>query len=297
LKRVTLAIVLLTTACRRDAVTTSNDAAIIDATVVDAAVADTSVVDAATVDASTAPAKPAFRRFDPAAQFIHEARSARGPGGLNDAKDEALSPEQSSKLQAISKKLAATDTPPSDAIAALRDELASGIRAGRLDEPKLKARRADLAKAIEPVMAAERDALDELHRVLMPPQRARATYSAHLGRPFSVNGHVVTNMCRSWTTDLRLPDAKQQQIEAALPSAKGLTVAFDRRIQEIAKAFEKEGFDARKLDSLDPKKKAVLPLDAETEFVRKILPLLDEQAREVVADRVAKEAVGKLRDY
>lgn len=290
MKGIALALfVVATSACRRDPPPPSTSS------IADASTAEASVLDASGLDASAEASRPPFRRFDPAGRIVHASRNAGGLG-VNGTKSEPLTAEQAKRVDAIAKALSESDEPPLLAITALRDELASGVKAGRLDDAKIRARRAELAAAMAPVFGAERLALDELHRVLTPVQRSYAVTMLSPARTLRASGHVKTDLCRSWTKELPLGAAKQKQIEAALPEPQALATSSDQRMDEVGHAFEAEGFEAKKLDVLDPNKKAVLPLDVETEFLRKSLPLLDEPSRKIVAERIANVDPSKLRD-
>lgn len=294
MRRLVLAFAVMASACHRDAPQTTNaEASVADASIPDASIEAAAVVaDASPVDA---PSKPPFRSFDPASSFLHRARNA---GGLtmNDTRPEPLTPEQSKKADDIARTLSESDQPPA-AIAALRDDLAAGLRKGRFDDAKLRAGREAVARGMEPLFAVEVKALNDLHALLTPAQREYATVSALIGRVMGGNvGHVTTDRCRAWTKDLPLDAKKKKQIDATLPSPQALVVSFDQRMASVARAFGKDPFDARTLEELDPKKKAVLPLDVETEFLRKVAPLLDEESRKVVAERFGKEDAASFRD-
>ena len=84
--------------------------------------------------------------------------------------------------------------------------------------------------------------------------------------------------------------------DAALPVPAALAQSHDERFDAVADAFRKDDFDARKLDVLDVKKKAVLPLDVESKFLRAIAARLDDESRKLVADRFARDDLTKQRD-
>lgn len=265
-------------------------------TIVDASMVDAAGVDAAPSAAPSshveAPSKPRFRRFDPASTLLHHARNAGGLS-VNGVKPESLTPEQRTKADEITRALSESDRPP-EALATLRDDLADGLRKGRFDEAKLKKDREALAAGMAPVLGAEAAALNDLHALLSPNQRAYVTMIGRPNRGLQVSGHGTTDLCRSWTADL--DDSTRKKIESALPVPAVLAQSSADRFDAVSRAFEADTFDARALDVLDPKKKAVLPLDAETPFLRKIAGLLDEPSRKAVADRFAKEDLTRFGD-
>jgi Spy/CpxP family protein refolding chaperone len=83
-----------------------------------------------------------------------------------------VSPEQQAQVDQIKSDLRAQLRPAHQAHAALLGALADGIAAGNVDTPKVDAAAAQVASTAAQVHAAASDALNRLHAVLTPPQRA-----------------------------------------------------------------------------------------------------------------------------
>lgn len=244
-----------------------------------------------------------FRRFDPARDLIHSTRRGSESLELGSTFESApVRPEQRARLDAIEHALDASDTQPRAEIKALLDELGAALRAGKLDEAKIAAKKDALRKAMTPVVLGEDEALADLHALLDPKQRkAAATLASgmHPGRSGMggqpVVGHVITSRLEDWLRDVGLAGPKKTKVSALIPSPQALADGFADRARAVFDAFAKDGFEPEKLPSLDPKK-AAMPLDEETAFVKKLLPLLTPEEREKVAGAVARQPIDDLRD-
>lgn len=64
-------------------------------------------------------------------------------------------------------------------------------------------------------------------------------------------------------------------------------VEMKKRLEPLLVAFEKDTFDARKIDAFDPKK-ARGPMEQETKILTQVLPILKPEQREKLAARMEK---------
>src|SRR5687767_11394013 len=97
------------------------------------------------------------------------------------------------------------------------------------------------------------------------------------------------------TKELDLDAEQQKKVEAALPKAgKGAPEAREdakKRLDAVLTAFEKDGFDAKKLAAPDPKH-ARAPLEQEAQFITAIVPVLKPEQREKLATTMTRGGKG-----
>jgi Spy/CpxP family protein refolding chaperone len=218
-----------------------------------------------------------------------------------------LKPEQKTKVEAAEKLLEADPGSRDalrDAAKELQDEMVVGVKAGKLDTAKLEPKYQGVEKIVKAQQDKEAQALAALHGALEPAQRktiveavrqlqaARDERKGKTPDPLADAGKPGTQAKRHverMTKDLEL-DAEQQKKIAALP-LKDLT-PFDpeeqkKQTEALLTAFEKDAFDATKLEPMDAKKLRG-PVAEEAKLLGDILPILKPEQREKLAGNMSR---------
>ena len=212
-----------------------------------------------------------------------------------------------------------------DAAKGLHADLIAGIKAGKIDTAKLEPHYAAIEKVSAGMHQKEADALTALHGALDATQRKAVTASVraraekrddkredmkdrkdeHIknvveaGGPdggHAGGGHAggVKRSVDRLTRGLEL-DADQQKKVDAISAKEDTAPKFGRFDPEELKksmeamlvAFEKDTFDAKKLEMFDTKK-ARAPMEQETKLLVQLLPILKPEQREKLAARMEK---------
>jgi Spy/CpxP family protein refolding chaperone len=209
-------------------------------------------------------------------------------------------------------KLAAPsgDNAARDAAKELHAEVIAGIKANRIDPAKLEPKYA----ALERISLAEHDkeaaSLNALYAALDATQRkavvasARATLAKRdermshrdsdrgdAGGPDGGRANAGKRSLDRMMRGIEL-DAEQQKKIEALARKDDLKGRFDpaeanKRLEVLLEAFEKDSFDAKKVDTFDAKKHRAV-LEEETKLVTQILPILKPEQREKLAARMER---------
>jgi Spy/CpxP family protein refolding chaperone len=219
--------------------------------------------------------------------------------------DLALSQAQQTALAPVDVSLRTGDEAVAVATRAYRSSLQAGIKAGKLDTAKLSDTAAAVDKAVGDAKDREASALDSLHSVLDPAQRATAVATAR-GRQnehdqrmaawLAADGGAAdwrTKRVEELTTELSLDATQQKQVAAVMakthepPASAAVKTRWDdadKRKTALYNAFEGATFEAKKLD-LGPvsDKTAHETLDHLTAFVAQLLPVLHPDQRDKLA--------------
>jgi Spy/CpxP family protein refolding chaperone len=231
-------------------------------------------------------------------------------GGLasalfHDAHDLDLTPPQQEGLQPIEAALKADDEAIRAAMKAFRSDLSAGLRADKLETAKLTADDAVVDKAMADHAANEAAALDQLHALLTPAQRASLVTSIQTRqneRETRTMGWLKAKEADGgapdWskrrldrlTAQLTLDAAQQKQVAAILAKAKDPpnTAVFEgrwddhkKRTDALLAAFASDTFDGKKVDlTLLPGKTAHDAMDHMAAFFTQIMPVLRPDQRE-----------------
>jgi Spy/CpxP family protein refolding chaperone len=163
-----------------------------------------------------------------------------------------VSPEQKPAVEKIRSDLHAAMEPARADEQAVVNALSDGLAAGTIDTAKVDAAVAQLATAAAAVHDASSDALNRLHAILTPPQRAalvdkvEAHWSVWQKANTDENDHLA-----DLATDLALTQDQVDKIRASL--ATGATgPAFDPQevaahVRAFGDAFRSQTFDAKTL--------------------------------------------------
>ncbi|MBS2015594.1 MAG: periplasmic heavy metal sensor [Deltaproteobacteria bacterium] len=184
----------------------------------------------------------------------------------------------------------------------LHTELLAAIKAGKIDAAKLEPKYAAIEKAMKAQHEKEAEGLVALHATLTPPQRKALVEEAKKKQAvldermakreerMKVDREArAKKRVERLTEDLDL-DAEQQKKVGALtpPDAGGPDRAeMKKRTDALLAAFEKDTFDAKKVDVFDAKK-ARAPMEQEAKLVTQLLPVLKPEQREKLAAKMEK---------
>ncbi len=231
-----------------------------------------------------------------------------GPtGALFAAADEAdLKPEQKTKIEEIRKGLHGDGSSMRDEAKGFRDELETQVKAGKIEMAKLEPHLAAIEKAQKERLEKEDEALNKLYAALEPAQRTavvakvkakaaeRAERMAKRASHDKPDGKLRPSPIGRMTRNLDLDDAQKKKVEALAAkhtpdggAPMGGMFDNDKRLTAIAAAFEKEGFDAKKIEPVDAKK-ARAPFEAQAKLYADLLPILQPPQREKLASAMDK---------
>ena len=176
-------------------------------------------------------------------------------------------------------------------------ELAAGVKAGKIEPSKMAPHYAALEKNAKAREEREADALNRLHAALEPAQRAAIVASvrsfeekragwmklrdkADAGRPGASRLRL-----ERYTRELTLDADQQKKVEAILPKDDKAASAREdakKEMDVLLAAFEKDAFDAKKLDT-GAAKRARAPIEEQAKFLSQLLPILRPEQRERLA--------------
>jgi Spy/CpxP family protein refolding chaperone len=242
-------------------------------------------------------------------------RDARsGPGSMlfQAARSLELSADQKAKVAAAETTAQSGGETSRDAMKTagkdLHTDLIAGVRAGKIDTTKLEPRYAAIEKAIGESQAKEADGLNALHAALDATQRKAVTANvrakqamreekmAHReggdagadgGKPMWSSKRSVDRLVRG----LDLDADQQKKVDAVVAkedAAKHPDPAeMKKNLDAMLTAFEKDTFDAKKLDLFDSKKMRG-PMEQETKLLGQIVPILKPEQREKLAAKMEK---------
>jgi len=229
----------------------------------------------------------------------------RGPGTalFQAARTLELTAEQRQKVEAAEQlSTAASDSAARDAANELNAELVAGIKAGQIDTAKLEPKYAAVEKLALALHDKEVASLNALHAALDGTQRKAVVASvrgkqakreehggrkdrgeAEGGAPDAGKGsrRGLDRLVRG----LDLDAEQQKKIDALTPQGDSKKGGFDemkKRVEALLVAFEKDTFDAKKVDAFDVKKNRVA-LEEETKLLSQVLPILKPEQREKLA--------------
>ncbi len=216
-----------------------------------------------------------------------------------------VSPEQQAAVEKVRSDLHARMEPARRAEQILVTTLADGLAAGNVDLASVDAAVAQVTAAAATVHDASADALNELHRVLTPPQRAalvdkveshwavwQKANAEESGPTYPNDGHLaMLAMSLDLTTD------QVHRIRAGLGEGMKSLPRFDP--QEIAAhlhafgdAFRSEKFDARTLTTANAVNAHMVGWGAAhlAHFVETVSPVLTPDQRTTFAERLREHA-------
>jgi Spy/CpxP family protein refolding chaperone len=198
-------------------------------------------------------------------------------------------------------------------ISAYHADLVASLKMGRFDGAKIQADEATFAKATQARQEEQAAALNGLHETLTADQRKavveaiRTSQAAHEHAPAAMSDAGASE----WTarrlermkSQLVLDLDQQKEVAAVLaktaPPASSAQAHFDamkKQMDALLAAFEKDAFDAKKLDlSATPGKKPTEGLDRQVKYLEQLLPILTAGQRDRLAASI--ERPREVRDH
>jgi hypothetical protein len=213
----------------------------------------------------------------------------------------SIKPEQSATIEALEAGLRGAPGGPPTEWKDLQTELASEIKAGKLDTAKLDPLYAAVDKAAEARRAKEAAALDGLHAALDAAQRKELTTALRERQKAHEAKSTAGPKLEDWrkrhaerlTKELGLDGVQEKQLEAALPKSGptepefgALREAAQKRREALLTAFEADTFDATKLEIGPLDKTAKGPAHRDRELLAQLLPILKQDQRDKLAERM-----------
>jgi Spy/CpxP family protein refolding chaperone len=212
-----------------------------------------------------------------------------------------VSPEQQAQVDQIEADLRAQMKPVHEAQAALLSTLADGVAAGNIDAAKADAAAARVAAAAGQLHGATADALNRLHAVLTPPQRAALAdkVEAHFQVWRQANTettpaeHAAGHMGHL-AKELGLTPDQVEKARAQLSAAPRQfdPSAAEAHIKAFATAFAGATFDARSLGTADRGNVSIATWGAErmAHFYEALNPVLSADQRTKLAGMLREHA-------
>jgi Spy/CpxP family protein refolding chaperone len=237
------------------------------------------------------PERPRMMMAGPAWNLFSEARKLE------------LKDEQKTKLDELEKPLheALMADRNKDSMKEVHDILVEGVKAGKIDAAKLKAQYAEMDKADKTRKEAEATALNGLHEALDATQRkavADAIKKKHEERAAKMKEReakapdvkaFTTRRMEKLTKDLGLDEAQQKKAEpivakqmpgkAAGMGARG--EEMQKKMDALVAAFEKDKFDASKIDLGGTMAKTML--EAKVAYLTALLGVIKPEQRDKLA--------------
>ena len=198
-------------------------------------------------------------------------------------------------------------------ISAYHADLVASLKMGRFDGAKIQADEATFAKATQARQEEQATALNGLHETLTADQRKavveaiRTSQAAHEHAPAAMSDAGASE----WTarrlermkSQLVLDLDQQKEVAAVLaksaPPASAAQAHFDamkKQMDTLLAAFEKDAFDAKKLDiSATPGRKPTEALDRQVKYLEQLLPILTAGQRDRLAASI--ERPREIRDH
>jgi Spy/CpxP family protein refolding chaperone len=221
-----------------------------------------------------------------------------------------ISPEQQAKVDAIKADLRAKTQPVRDAQKAVLLALADGVAAGNVDPAKVDAAIANVGAAAAQVHGATKDALNQLHAVLRPEQRAALVdkVEAHWTMWKDANGdekaaaheHEPGGHIAHLAKEIGLTPDQVEKLKASFPpamAAQSQRAHFDpaeaeTHLKAFGAAFAADTFDAGSLVQSGPAHGHVATWGSSrmARFYGALAPVLTPDQRTKVADKLRAHA-------
>jgi len=259
---------------------------------------------AAVAQASAAPSSSAAPRPD----ARPHPRDLPGPAGtlFRAAHDLELTDAQKATLDTLETQLTSGETPREDT-KELQTDVVAGIRAGKLDQAKLRTDFAAADKEMAAEQAKEANALSGLYAALDATERkavvaAVRTKQAAREAQFAQHNIDMDAGAADWakrrlermTTQLNLDAAQQKTVGALLAKGDSMSPAAmaaqreegKKRMDRVLSAFDGDAFDPKKLDLGGlPGSTLHEGLEKDTTFLAQLVPILTPDQREKLASQ------------
>ncbi len=273
----------------------------------------------ATQAAQTAPAPNASTRRQRTPRRPRGRRGGSGPVGmlLAAADDLKLEGEQQAKLDAVEAKMRGDASGAMKEMRDYQNTVMEGVRAGKIETDKLAPMYESMDRSMKARMEKQVEALDGLYAALTPEQRKTVVAAVRKrmadraertpkDRPEKPEPKArAKNKLERMTKDLSLDDAQQKKLEPLLvkevipeKNKADARAESEKRTTALLDAFEKDGFDAKKLDlsmGPDPKKMRER-MDARIALMNQITAILKPEQREKLATTMRRGRGGRLQN-
>jgi len=209
-------------------------------------------------------------------------------------------PQKADQVKQIQSTLRQQMRPARDAERNVLAALADGVSSGQVDSARLSAAVNQEATEAATVHEASLDALNQLHQILSPEERAALLEKVRAH--FEVWRQVNTNddetaphsHLQHLARALRLSPEQVQRIEGALRSNgsdRRDPSAIERRVQAFETAFSSDSFDARALQANRPdRSQFASPAERMVRFYEAVTPVLTPEQRQTLASRLRDRA-------
>jgi Spy/CpxP family protein refolding chaperone len=252
---------------------------------------------------------------------MHHARMHGGPGSMlfraaSDLPD--LKDAQKTTLDKIHDSL--KDSGPKTEFKDFQAELITETKAGKIEQAKLDPKMKAIETAMQTNLDKEADALNQLHDALEPAQRKELTTAVRAKRtqmeerfnkmrdgmnPSAAGTppkpeEMAQKRVDRLTKDLDLDATQQKTIldlatkQAPKPgNPMAMRDDWKKSTDALVDAFEKDTFDAKKLDLYSgANKKGHMGLQHEVDFLAQVVPILKPEQRDKMAARLEKPMMG-----
>lgn len=221
-------------------------------------------------------------------------------------------PEAKQTVADLRKKLMDGET-PKDEMKTLHDDMVAGVKAGKIDVAKIDADRAAAEKAMQAQKDKEADTLNALHASLKPEQRKAVVAEVRDNmkkradkmeakmkdnKP-EMKGDMKGAQHAMMFKDIDLDADQQKKVDAILakdapkkdkPDWEAMRAEMKKKTDAFLDAFEKDGFDAKKLaddkDKDKDKHMGMGPMDPKK--MNEVLAVLKPEQREKLAAKMDK---------
>lgn len=174
-------------------------------------------------------------------------------------------------------------------------DMASSVEAGSVDDKTLLLDAENLGKARADVADADGKSLEELHRILTPPQRKKFA-AALADRADKLPTDDAQTRYGNWRSDLQIsPDQNEKiapKIEgdtASAESARAEREAWQKRLRATATDFGGEQFAAKSYLDPDVVKTTVERVRRVISFLQAVVPVLTPKQQKRAGDNLRAE--------
>lgn len=209
-------------------------------------------------------------------------------------------PDKADQVKQIQSTLRQQMRPARDAERNVLAALADGVASGQVDSARLSAAVDQEATEAASVHEASLDALNKLHQILSPEERAallekvRAHFEVWRQVNASDDEAAPRSHLQHLARALRLSPEQVDRIAAALRSNGQRPrdpSAIERRVEAFQTAFSGDSFDARALQANRPERaQFASPAERMVRFYEVVTPVLTPEQRQALASRLRDRA-------
>ncbi len=177
-------------------------------------------------------------------------------------------------------------------------DMATSVEAGKVDDKTLLLDAEKLGKARATIADAEGKSLEELHRILTPPQRKKFA-AALADRAEKLPTDDVQARYANWRSDLQISPDQNEKIAPNLEgdtrsaeSARAEHDAWQKRLRATAADFPSDAFSAKAYLDPDSVATTVERVRRVVSVLQAVVPVLTEKQRKRAADNLRAEVGG-----